>query len=303
MIRPVEEYISNIRVCELSRGKRDLKFRLENVHPSVANGIRRSVLSETSSMAIEYVFIRQNSSVIPDEMLSHRLSLVVLDANPGEFESIEEISAEEGVNYEDIKDKVSSKTGIFMRLCVANSGEGPLTVYSDSIEVIDQGAFDSDQEASERRGRKHGIVKEGILLCKLAPRQRIEAKMVAMKGAGRTHAKWSPVSLCTYRYKHDISVIKHLSKDRAAEARKYFRGKGFSTDGGQVTVDGDSVIVNQDLFSTDLADAFEVRRYEDAFLFEIETLSLDARDVLLDGLAVLKGRATRLRESLAEDSK
>ena len=37
-------------------------------------------------MAIERVYVRNNTSIIQDEVLSHRLGLIPLDVDPTEFE-------------------------------------------------------------------------------------------------------------------------------------------------------------------------------------------------------------------------
>lgn len=53
---------------------------------SLANALRRVVISEVPSMAIETVFVMNNTSVIQDEVLSHRLGLVPILADPRKFD-------------------------------------------------------------------------------------------------------------------------------------------------------------------------------------------------------------------------
>jgi DNA-directed RNA polymerase I and III subunit RPAC1 len=52
----------------------------------VANSLRRIMISEAPTMAIEHVFIVNNTSVIQDEVLSHRLGLVPLRVDPRLFQ-------------------------------------------------------------------------------------------------------------------------------------------------------------------------------------------------------------------------
>lgn len=51
------------------------------VDASIANSFRRILLSELPTMAIEKVHIYNNTSIIQDEVLAHRLGLIPLKAD------------------------------------------------------------------------------------------------------------------------------------------------------------------------------------------------------------------------------
>lgn len=53
---------------------------------SIANALRRILIAEVPTMAIEKVFIENNTSVMQDEVLSHRLGLIPIKADPKKFE-------------------------------------------------------------------------------------------------------------------------------------------------------------------------------------------------------------------------
>lgn len=59
----------------------ELEFDLIGVTPAVANAFRRLMISEVPSMAIEKVYIYNNTSIIQDEILAHRLGLIPLKGN------------------------------------------------------------------------------------------------------------------------------------------------------------------------------------------------------------------------------
>lgn len=53
-------------------------FSLVGVDASIANAFRRILLADIPTLAIEDVFVNQNTSIIQDEVLAHRLGLIPL---------------------------------------------------------------------------------------------------------------------------------------------------------------------------------------------------------------------------------
>ena len=62
-------------------------FDMIGIDASLANAFRRIMLSEVPTMAIELVYISNNTSIIQDEVLAHRLGLIPINADPRLFES------------------------------------------------------------------------------------------------------------------------------------------------------------------------------------------------------------------------
>ncbi|MDG7002105.1 MAG: DNA-directed RNA polymerase subunit D, partial [Nitrososphaerota archaeon] len=55
-----------------------LRLRLKGIDRAYANAIRRIAISQVPTMAIDDVVILENSSVMFDELVAHRLGLIPL---------------------------------------------------------------------------------------------------------------------------------------------------------------------------------------------------------------------------------
>lgn len=70
----------NTKVTRLSPDR--IEFDLIGLDASIANALRRTLMAEVPTVAIENVYVWNNTSIVVDEVLSHRLGLVPLKINP-----------------------------------------------------------------------------------------------------------------------------------------------------------------------------------------------------------------------------
>ena len=154
-----------IEIVVVSASPELVVFELINCDASIANALRRIMLSEVETVAIETVGIELNSSIIQDEVLAHRLGLVPLRLDPVELEE-DEI----------VKFKLEVK-----------ASEKFESVYSSALvwTPVD------DAQARKFADKKPAVVHDDILIAKLARGQEILLEATCATGIGKDHAKFS----------------------------------------------------------------------------------------------------------------
>jgi len=178
------------------------------------------MISEIPTVAIEKVTMWQNTSIIPDENLAHRVGLIPLkvDARLLEFhDPSKEYSEHDSLHFK--LHKVCSKKDPSAPMILNSTihDEEKLynnpNVYSGDLEWIPKG----DQQ--ERLGNVRPI-HDDILIAKLRPGQEIEMELICEKGIGKTHSKWSPVCTAYYRLLPDIKITTPIKGQEAKDLKK-----------------------------------------------------------------------------------
>ncbi|KAK6149425.1 hypothetical protein DH2020_016950 [Rehmannia glutinosa] len=81
----LEEFRNNFRVEVIKLTEDDMEFDMIGIDAALANAFRRILIAELPTMAIEKVLVANNTSVIQDEVLAHRLGLIPLKVDPRLF--------------------------------------------------------------------------------------------------------------------------------------------------------------------------------------------------------------------------
>ena len=114
----------SIKVISLT--PQEMVFDLVGVDTAVANALRRVLIAEVPTMAIEKVFILNNTSVIQDEVLSHRLGLIPIRADPRLYRYRFPPSADDGsVDGGEQMDDVNGSNTIVFKLDIKCDRQGP----------------------------------------------------------------------------------------------------------------------------------------------------------------------------------
>ena len=178
-----------------------IEFDLIGLDASIANAIRRVLLAEVPTVAIEQVFVFNNTSIIVDEVLSHRLGLVPIKVDP---EKIDE--RPEGATPTDRNTLVFTLDVACNR--ISNNPNLDESEQIENLKVLSS-ALEWDPKGTQAEDFANDPpkpVQSDILLAKLRPGQAIKMELHCVKGVGKDHAKFSPVSTASYRLLPHIHI-------------------------------------------------------------------------------------------------
>ena len=75
----------------------NIEFELYNTELTIANALRRVIISEVPTLAIDIVEIQENTSALHDEYLAHRMGLIPLvSTDVDSFNYLNQCNCEQG---------------------------------------------------------------------------------------------------------------------------------------------------------------------------------------------------------------
>ncbi|KAH8584767.1 RNA polymerase II B3 subunit [Cryptosporidium sp. chipmunk genotype I] len=186
-----------------------IRFTLSNTDLSMANTLRRIILAEIPTLAIDLVTMIDNTSVLHDEFIVHRMGLIPLDStNIRDFNFKDRCECQERCN----------KCSVEYLLDV--TCEGGTTRNVTHYDILPVAASASVPMPVPKKDESGDGMNNGILIAKLGPGQRIAMRMTACKGIGKFHAKWIPVSVATFTNEADVRINYSLSTNLSLKQRK-----------------------------------------------------------------------------------
>ncbi|KAH0668506.1 hypothetical protein AABB24_029338 [Solanum stoloniferum] len=283
-----------------------MKFELRETDASIANALRRIMIAEVPTIAIDLVEIEVNSSVLNDEFISHRLGLVPL-------------TSERAMSMR------------FSRDCDACDGDGQCEYCSvefylrvkclsdQTLDVTSKDLLSSDHtvvpvDYSDTSSSFDNTPNKGIIIVKLRRGQELRLRAIARKGIGKDHAKWSPAATVTFMYEPEIYInedmMESLTLEEKTELVESSPTKVFGIDPENKQV----IVVDPEAYTYDdevlkKAEAMgkpgvvEIHAKEDSFIFTVETTgAVKASQLVLNAIEVLKQKldAVRLSDDTVE---
>jgi DNA-directed RNA polymerase subunit D len=263
----------------LQKDEVSTRMVIEGADTAFMNSLRRIVLAEVPAMAIDEIVVIENSSLLHDEILAHRIGLIPLKTDLDSYNLPEECTC---------------KSELGCNLCRVS-----LTMdveAKDSNRTVYSGDLMSENPNIEPISAK-------IPLVKLAPDQRIRLEAYARLGKGEKHAKWQPVSVCAYKHYPKVK-INEKECDACGKCVEVCpkRVLKVSESGKQLELRNViDCIVCKDCVNTcpKSPSAIDVSWQKDVFILDIEsTGSLPTERIMLEALKILDKKANSFMEQL-----
>ncbi|KAL8670767.1 MAG: hypothetical protein Q9168_004709 [Polycauliona sp. 1 TL-2023] len=313
----------------------DASFSLIGIDASIANAFRRILLAEIPTLAIEYVFVHNNTSIVQDEVLSHRLGLIPLTGNPEGLRWLQQykkpVDDDEGTGIQDANTIVMrlnvecTKAENYDELLKKGENDPRLLynhahVYAKDLNFISSGR---QQDFFDGEANTIKSVHPDILLAKMRPGQCISMEMHCIKGKGADHAKFSPVATASYRLLPTISITKPILGNEARKFARCFpkgvigleevsrddakrKGSGYEGHEGEkkavVKNTFKDTVSRECLRHPEFEGKVKLGRVRDHFIFMVEsTGQQQSHELFLESVSILKEKCAAMKRGLARD--
>ena len=277
----------------------NLIFELNNVDVSFANALRRIMLADVQTMAIEYVNIEANDSVIHDEVLAHRLGLIPIRADPNDFEPCTTRSdLVHGKNCIELvldvtaRKKAAKPDG---SVIVTTKDFRAITTTTSKSTTISSSSDDDDEDEA------NFMIHQDIVIAKLKPGQRIKLRCFAIRGTGGDHIKWSPVCTASYRATPSVRVKESITGSDAEEIKKSCPKNVFDIEDGTLIVANmrSCSVCRECVRLPQGKEKIELGRVKDSFCFSVETTgALSPEEIVRRAALVLKEKCITVRDNV-----
>jgi DNA-directed RNA polymerase subunit D len=165
-----------VKIEVLEKNDINLRIVVRDADVPLMNALRRLALAEVPCMAIEEVVMIENSSILQDEIIAHRLGLTPLKTDLDAYNLPEDCECKSEFGCAQCRVTLTLDAEAKDETRTVYSGE----IVSENPEIVP--------------------VSDKIPIIKLAKNQKLKLEAYARLGIGKTHAKWQPVSMCAYKY-------------------------------------------------------------------------------------------------------
>jgi DNA-directed RNA polymerase II subunit RPB3 len=186
-----------------------IRFKLSHTHLSMANALRRTMMSEVPTMAMHTVSIETNTSVLDSQFLAHRLGLIPLRSV-----SVDKYRYPWECDCGDDAASPCRRCKVEFSLHVRNIDQG--VAHRVAVTSADLRLVTPHSEVHP----VHQFGSTGLGIVELGSGQEVKLRATARKGFGKEHAKWNPTTTVTFLQVPDITIDQDLASRLTSHQKK-----------------------------------------------------------------------------------
>ena len=246
-----------MKIDKLAEDKNNGKVMLRIATDEVfANTIRRLILEEVPTMAVEDVELKDNSSALYDEMVAHRLGLTPIKTDFKSYNLPEKCKCEG-----------SGCAQCQLQLTLKANKKG---------YVFAEEAVSADPKCT--------FVYPRMPIVKLLSKQKVDLTMTAVLGKGKDHIKWAP----GWAYYYSEPVLKVGKVENPEEIMKKCSDGVFTLKGKKLEVNEDKVYTSELLELYAEMDSGITLEHTDKIIFHLESWgALPCKEILSKSAEIL----------------
>jgi len=247
------------------RKKNKITFMMKGSDEVFANTVRRMIIEEVPTLAVENLEIKENNSALYDEMLGLRLGLTPIKTDLKSYELKQNCKCNgEGCARCELK----------MTLKASKKGY----VYAEEAKSTDP---------------KCTFAYPTMPIVKLLGKQKIDIQMTAVLGQGKEHTKWTP-GLASYR-KEAVLKVGDV-KDTKLVMENCTDGV-FELKGSKLSLDKEKMAESNLLEYYAELDKGITLEYTDNIIFSLESWGqLSNKEILVTAMEMLIGKVETLEQ-------
>ncbi len=292
-----------VKIEILEETEESIKLLLSETDRSLANALRRSLITDIPKMAIDEVRFQlgtkeeegevwETTGPIPDEMVAQRLAMIPIPTIHDKFYFQDECP--------NCKDLVEADRGCLecqmIYTCVVFGTEDGRWVTADDLKYLGEETLEIPAKYKT------------IPITKLLKGQMIEFYATAIMGRGKEHTKWSSVCGVSFSPRR-IGVLNNKTKAKILwDMDLEINAKDFDKDGKLTDINKVSTLTSElnhvgegTEVSRDFKDAITLEDVPGEFILYFETDgSMTARTAFLKASEELGGRFGSLEQDLSE---
>ena len=263
-----------MKIQILTKDDKEMSFSVEDIKAPFANELRRVMMQEVRTMAVEWVDFRKNDSALPDELVANRIGQIPLTFDRKAYNLPEECEC-------------GGKGCVNCQVELVLKKKGPGVAYASDMKT---------------KAKDVQPVFDKIPIVELFEDQELQFEAIAQLGTGKKHVKWQ-AAIVGYRNPQTVTIdTKKVEGEACRKAVEKYTKKSLK-DAKEKIVITDPQTANLVMQAVDICppDSIKSEFNENVFVFNVESVSgLEPEQIVESAGEILEKKMAIFEKSLGK---